>query len=198
MKESVKLFEGRKNVLTEDLVTKFYDALVDGAKISKPKFTKEDIGQMLATIYAINALPHGAKSLKGTSLKDYSMPKGFDELVVGFVNLSGSMNQKRLISFVNESDYTIFEAEELIDFGRRFTASFRVETKLNSINDVVGYENISDFSTRLVLNKDRVSSDFVAGNYPLISEVDVFEDFAEGMSINVALQLYLNEFVSKI
>lgn len=60
---------------------KIYELLVDCIKISKAKFSKEDVTLVLQTIDAINALPETAKKLAGNDFCDYEIPTGWRSLV---------------------------------------------------------------------------------------------------------------------
>lgn len=188
-----------KNVLTNQLVTKLYDALTAGAKISRPKFEKEDLGQALSTIFQINSLTQDDKTFQGTSIKEWEIPEAFDLLLFPEISLSGGINEIPLVEWDDESDYIPYDESEMLEFTRRFYATYRSAPKTIQIYTVKSLkQGIADFIPNLCLDGERVTDSFKAGSYPVHSNMEFFKDYAEGIKISKAQELFVDAILSKL
>lgn len=187
------------NVLTQDLVSTISESLFNRAKISRPKFTEEEVGNVLATIWEINSLDDEAKFFNGASLNEWSIPEFFKNAVFGKVTFSGSPGERRLVEWSDETDYETLEFEEMYNFTERFYATFKARpshlelstarTKLVPIASLVG---------NLMVTNDRVSGDFINGSFPVYSTFGLIESWNEGITHTNAIQRWISAELDKL
>lgn len=189
----------RQNVLTEELVGYFYDGLTSISKISHPKFSKEDLGRMLALVYELNSLSADAKGFQNTGFSDWNIPTMFSDLLFPMITLTGVSNELSLVLWKNETKYVAYDEVEVMQFTRKFYSTFRMTAEFTNLQGKFGVRStLSSIVTNLVLNEDNVSDLFVKGSFPIIAIFNTFQDYAEGMKVGLALQLYFSELFDGI
>lgn len=194
MKEPMLSNDKRQNVLTEDLVTCLYEGFTASAKISYPKYTKQDLGRMLRVIYDINGLSSDAKNYQGTVFADWNVPTALAPLIFPMISLSGGSNELSLVEWVNETEYEPFDEADVMEFTRKFYATYRMAAaSTNLAEKLVAKVAVATYVSNLILNSERVSDGFVKGKFPIIANFDIFKEYAEGMRVILALQLYIDE-----
>lgn len=181
------------NILTKELVSELYRGLTSGAKISHAKFSVEDFGQALSTIFGMNALTADTTMFNGTPLKEWEIPEALKGLLFSEVNLTGNTNQSALVLWADVTDYQWLSEAEMLDFSRRFYSTFRADSKTIGVADIKSVRRpIADFTGFLVLDEVRVVDEFVKGNFPIIPVTQFYYDYADGIRITMARQLFVD------
>lgn len=187
------------NTLLDKTVTALYKSLTGGAKIGKPKFEIEDFGRALATIYELNALPADTKSYQGTLLKDWDIPEAFKSMLFPEISLTGAANEVPLVTWNNASKYDAFNEAEMMEFSRRLYATFRNPSKTVNVYDVLGVkQSISSFISNIALDEERVTDSFERGKFPIYVTVDFFKDYAEGIKVTKAHELFVDSMINAL
>lgn len=193
------MMKPKVNVLNDNMITTMYQSLTGGAKISKAKFTLEDFGRALATIYGLNALPVDAKSYEGTLLKEWDIPEAFKLMLFPEISLSGAPNEISLVKWENATQYKAFNEAEMMEFSRKFYATFRSPSKTVNVYDLLNVkQSITSFVSNLALDEERVTDSFERGKFPIYATVDFFEEYAEGIRISKALEYFIDSIIDSL
>lgn len=187
------------NVLTNELVSRLYNEIVSGSRISRARFSESELGDLLATVYALNSLPAEARHFNGESINDLSMPTWIDGMLFGTITISGMVEQVPQVLWRNESQYAPMDQAQVNVFNRKFCSTFRSQSEMQNISGkITDPVALMDVVGNLKVNEERVSSAFVNGRYPISSVETVFEDYAEGIKVDTAISLYVEEILKSM
>lgn len=187
------------NSLTEDIVVSVTEVLKAGIKISRPKFSDEEIGRCLATIYELNGMSHLSTQFEGVSINDWRIPEVFKGMLFPEITLSGADDEEVLVHWGNETKYLPFNEVEMMLFSQKLYGSFRADLKNSEIADIRKKRaSILEYIPNLTLNKERVTQRFESGRFPIKSRDSYFVSYAEGASIKYAISQFVTSAFQSI
>lgn len=194
--ENKQIFTNKVNLLTHKFIADVYSTLENRRTISRMNFTKQDIQNVLGTIWIINSMDKYDTMIDtNISLSDYEIPSMFKQLVFPLITLSGNDEEERLVKFEFEEGLSIDIPSRLkmIDIANAIYGSQREKVSTFNVEDIVKSPRpLSEYTTNITVG-DSVTTRYEDGIYPINTIVDIFVKQKYGsLSTDLAIENYIN------
>lgn len=188
------------NKLTNEFISTMFTKLEANKNIGHVGFTRDNIRDVLYTIWKINMLEMYDTNLSGEiGLTGYGVPPVFADLVFPPVSIDGTNDTQRLVVFTVDEEVTgkILTKSEMYTIGNAIYGSRRKSCVLQNVDSTTATgAKITDYLLQLTVDERSTGIGFVLGTYPIHPVQHMFvKPHLASMSIAYAMDEY---FLAKL
>lgn len=188
------------NILTQDLINSVFDSVYRNKTVGGITLTKQDLTNVLYTIWTINSLEETDSTIGETNvqLEGYQIPKCFESLYVGPVTLTGTKDERKLLKWVVADDINgeVLTKRQMLDISQSLYSTQRKESVLIEV-DNTNLQSVALFKPRFCVGSN-VCVNFSVGEYPLEIDVDFLNPRFLGMDKSLAIDEFIVDVINKI